>query len=88
MLFNTTDLGEGQGINTFFNENGYSSCIFIVNLGSTFVYLLIYFVIMLLLISIRVIRGIICDSIGFLRLFSDWLESKVLWNSVFRFIIQ
>lgn len=59
-----------------------------MNLGSTYVYLIIYFAILLLLMILRVFRVITFDSIGCLRLYSNWLESKVLWNSVFRFIIQ
>jgi hypothetical protein len=88
MMFNSTELGEGQAINPFFDDNGYSSCIFIANLGSTFIYILIYFAIFLLLSILRIIRTITCDSLNFLRLYSNWFESKILWNSVFRFIIQ
>jgi hypothetical protein len=61
MMFNSTELGEGQAINPFFDDNGYSSCIFIANLGSTFIYILIYFAIFLLLSILRIIRTITCD---------------------------
>ncbi len=87
MLFNSTDLENEEAINPFFDENGFQSCIFIVNIGSTYVYLLIYGAIMFILFILRLFRLICWDSFACLKSYSDWLESKILWNSIFRFLI-
>jgi hypothetical protein len=87
MLFTQTELDE-EALSLFFDQNGFSSCIFIVNLGSSFVYLLIYAFILALLFLLRLTRLISCEKIICLKSFSDWLEGKILWNSVFRLLIQ
>lgn len=43
---------------------------------------------LLFLMILRILRAMCCDTFRCLKQYSNWLEAKILWNSVFRFIIQ
>ena len=42
MLFTEKELEDAKPLNKFFDENGFSSCNFIVNMGSTFIFFMFY----------------------------------------------
>ena len=59
MLFTEKELKDAKPLNKYFNENGFSSCIFIVNLGSTFIYFMLYFLILVVTLSMKILAYLI-----------------------------
>jgi hypothetical protein len=82
-----------QPLNLYFDENGFESKSLIKNLGSTFVYLVLYIFLCVPSVSHKFHRSKICSVIFHINSYrisriSNWLSKQLLWNAVFRFILQ
>ena len=49
---------EQKGINSYFEQNGFASKILVINLGSSFVYLVIYMAIFILHLNLKLIQRV------------------------------
>jgi hypothetical protein len=49
---------EQKGINSYFEQNGFASKILVINLGSSFVYLVIYMAIFILHMNLKLIQRV------------------------------
>jgi hypothetical protein len=77
-LFDTSveELEKDGGINSYFEENGFSSKFLIKNLGSSFVYLTIY-------IGVLVLHSVLWVLSKVFSIFTkpkDWLSKKLFWK--------
>lgn len=75
---------QDKPINSYFNQNGFQSMLLIKNLGSTFFFILFYFLAWSLLLSFKLAS-----------IFIDWfdkvakkLESVLIWNGTINFKMQ
>ena len=66
MLFTDKELEDAKPLNKFFDENGFSSCIFIVNLGSTFIFFMFYAGILILTLIMKLMAHLCGDELGFI----------------------
>ena len=77
-------INEDEALNPFFEENGFPTKFVIKNLGSTFVYLILFIFILLLL---PVLKFLGKHSKLALRL-HQWMIKKLLWNGILSFIMS
>lgn len=75
---------EDQALNQYFDENGYSTKVLIKNLGSTFVYMVIYCLLLLMIPILKFMSNIFPK----LSKAHMWLKQKMLWNATISFILQ
>jgi hypothetical protein len=75
---------EDRALNEFFEENGFTTKILIKNLGSTFVYLIIYILIFMMLPLLKILAK---NSKGMLIIY-EWLRKNLFWNGVIAFILS
>ena len=76
-----------HALNSYFEFNGFESMSLVKNLGSTFIYLLIYFhglISLLLLIACKSYA----NSSNMLNWLKTWLKKHLIWNSSIRFVLQ
>ena len=66
MLFTEKELEDAKPLNKFFDENGFSSCIFIVNLGSTFIFFMFYAGILILTLIMKLMAHLCGAELGFI----------------------
>jgi len=75
---------EEQPLNQYFEENDFSSKVAIKNMGSTFVYICIF---VLLVLQLPLLAIISKNSIK-ISLFYQWMRDKLIWNGFFAFIMS
>ena len=77
-LFHTTveDLEKNGGINSFFEDNGFSSKFLIKNLGSSFVYMVVYLGVLVIYFLLLVLSKVLT----FLSRPVDFLHKKLFWD--------
>jgi hypothetical protein len=75
---------EDRALNAFFEENGFSTKILIKNLGSTFVYLILYILIFMMLPLLKILAK---NSKGMLIIY-EWLRKHLFWNGVIALILS
>jgi len=71
-------------VNEYFSENGFESMILVKNLGSTFLYLLIYLGIVGFYFLVRLFAW----RLKFLKTFADKLQGWLFWNASISFMIS
>jgi hypothetical protein len=49
---------EQKGINSYFEQNGFASKILVINLGSSFVYIVIYLALIILHINLKLVQRV------------------------------
>jgi hypothetical protein len=64
MLFTKKELEDAKPLNKFFDENGFSSCIFIVNLGSTFIFFMLNAAILIITLIMKFLAYICGSHLG------------------------
>jgi len=80
---NNDDEDDDSGLNEFFEESGFQSMFMIVNLGSTFVFILLITMILLLQL---ILQGLSTLFIWFEKPLK-YLNDKLYWNFYLRFMI-
>jgi hypothetical protein len=88
MLFTEKELEDAKPLNKFFDENGFSSCNFIVNMGSTFIFFMFYAGILIFTFIMKLMAYLCGTQLGFIKKAANWLEKQFLWNAIFRFVLQ
>ena len=64
MLFTEKELEDAKPLNKFFDENGFSSCNFIVNMGSTFIFLMFYAVVLIFTLFMKLMAYLCGAHLG------------------------
>jgi hypothetical protein len=75
---------EDTALNPYFEENGFSTRILIKNLGSTFVYLIIY----AFGLSLLPLLSWLSKYSNRIFKFHGWLKNQLIWNGVLLFIMS
>jgi hypothetical protein len=75
---------EEQPLNPYFEENGFKSKAAIKNLGSTFIYICVF---ALLVVQLQLLGFISKYSIK-ISLMYQWMRDKLIWNGFFAFILS
>jgi hypothetical protein len=84
---------EDRAMSLYFENNGYQSMNVMKNLGSTGIYLILNFSIIIILYVILTplsrYRRYFADlkQFSFKRI-TDWVRTKMVWNGLLRFILQ
>jgi hypothetical protein len=71
-------------LNPFFEENGFKSKYAIINLGSSFVYICILTLVILLLPLLAFLSKF-STKISFAN---QWMRDKIIWNGFFAFVMS
>jgi len=66
MMFTEKQLEDAKPLNKFFDENGFSSCNFIVNMGSTFIFFMFYAAILILTLIMKLMACLCGAHLGFI----------------------
>lgn len=74
ILFTRKDLNNSLPINKFFDDNGFGSCVFVLNLGSSFVYTLLYIGLMILANFMNLVDWFVGNEFKCLRVAANWLD--------------
>ena len=76
-----------HALNSYFEFNGFESMSLVKNLGSTFIYLLIYFLGLISLLLLIACKSY-ANSSNMLNWLKTWLKKHLIWNSSIRFVLQ
>lgn len=89
ILISESEMERDLPLNEFFDNNGFSTKSLIKNLGSTFIYLLIYLFGYLTLFTFNYyLRWKQMDANARIRRLTNYLNATLIWNSALRFILQ
>jgi hypothetical protein len=71
-------------------QSGFQSMIMLRNLGSTNVFLAIYAIVMSVLLSLKALDLLFTRAFNSNKVTkaAQWLEQKLIWNHMIRFVIQ
>lgn len=89
ILLSASELERDQPLNQFFGNNGFSTKSLIKNLGSTFIYLLLYLFGYLTLFALNYyLKWKQRDPSSKIIKVRNYLHETLIWNSALRFLLQ